>query len=269
MTSFEHDRDLAALARRIEPTDDDVARAVAGARRRTGPRRGVAVPAAVAAAALVAAGGFVLRPGPPAPVEIAGVGVIAVAPGVTATADGEGTHQTFGVATEVAWRRGRLSVDVDPTAGRRVAVRTDEAVVTVKGTVFDVDRGPFGTEVSVSRGRVAVACTSAGRSAELIEGQTAFCLRDAGAGLGRVLRLEGEGVGPAARLSAVELALSHPIGDAAVRATLDARREALWRELASAALTSGDCAGARPWLAALVDRGDPDATLALDRCGAR
>jgi ferric-dicitrate binding protein FerR (iron transport regulator)/outer membrane protein assembly factor BamD (BamD/ComL family) len=54
--------------------------------------------------------------------------------------------------------RGRVLFDVDPLApGQTVAVATDDALVTVHGTVFLVDASPSGTKVAVTRGLVKVA----------------------------------------------------------------------------------------------------------------
>jgi len=54
--------------------------------------------------------------------------------------------------------RGRVMLDVDPLApGQTLAVATDDAVVTVHGTVFLVDATPSGTRVAVTRGLVKVA----------------------------------------------------------------------------------------------------------------
>ena len=45
-------------------------------------------------------------------------------------------------------------MEVTPDRGVRLELTTEEAVVRVVGTVFEVDRGPFGTAVAVDHGTV-------------------------------------------------------------------------------------------------------------------
>jgi ferric-dicitrate binding protein FerR (iron transport regulator) len=61
-------------------------------------------------------------------------------------------------ARSIKLERGRVLFDVDPLApGQSLSVVTDDATVTVHGTVFLVDASPSGTRVAVSRGLVKVA----------------------------------------------------------------------------------------------------------------
>ncbi len=264
---FEHVDDLTALARADEPSPEDLRRLEERVRRDLSAppsrsRRWWALGVAVAAAAtLVVVAGL-----PSAPAEL-GVGRSELARGVVVAAAGAGSWSGQGDATEVLWTDGRIAVEVDPAVHAQVSVRTDEALVKVRGTVFDVERGPFGTRVGVSRGRVEVTCAAGASAPVLIDaGGERWCLRDAAAGLGRVLRLEAEAAPPERRLEAIELALGHPAGSDDVRATLRARRTSLLVELAGKHLGSGDCVGAEPWLALLEADGDADAAQARRRC---
>lgn len=77
-------------------------------------------------------------------------------------------------ASEAATRRlrlerGRVVLDVDPlVAGQRLEVLTSDATVSVRGTVFFVEKTDEGTTVAVSRGRVRVA--SRGRAVDVQAG---------------------------------------------------------------------------------------------------
>lgn len=267
MSAFPHEPDLRAAVQ--EPTAEDVARlregvlsAVARRRQVRGVRRvGIA---AVGLAAVVV--GVVLAVTRPAGPMALATGLVPLAPGVVVQADGTGVAETVGRSTTVDWSAGRIVVQVDPAAGAEVAVRTPEATVRVHGTIFAVERDRFGTSVQVDRGAVEVTC---GATTELAAGGEATCLRDAGAGLGRVLALEVAGASSEDRLAAVELALAHPLGGDDARAELRRRRTALLAELAGRHLALGDCDAAAPFLAALSADGDPDAARAEQACRER
>lgn len=60
---------------------------------------------------------------------------------------------------EIHWRAGTVTASVEPHAGNRLSVITEEARVDVLGTVFSVSRDAMGVRTSVERGRVKVTCT--------------------------------------------------------------------------------------------------------------
>jgi hypothetical protein len=102
--------------------------------------------------------------------------------GVMAHYTGEGSFRRDGDDLDVTWSDGTLELEVAPGAGLDVEVRTDEALVQVVGTVFEVRRDVTGTHVQVSRGRVEVRCTGASQQV-LSAGEEASCLPTTVAGL--------------------------------------------------------------------------------------
>lgn len=226
---------LGDLADALAPSDDEVARLRARARATAPPRRRrwiVAVAAAVAA--VVAA--RQLAPGP-RDVDLGEQrGWRTVADGVQLGADGDGVWTSEGL---VAWHAGTLDVEVDPAAGTALTVRTADASIRVVGTRFLVDRGPFGTEVTVARGRVEVTCTD-GRFEALQAGEHAVCMADAAGALGYVLggRAPGEIVAIATR----GLGLA---GSAAVHDELRAARIDAWLTLGEPARAFEDAGALR------------------------
>lgn len=193
MSDFDFTDALQRLADADRPTADHVARgrrrlrdALAQRKRQT--RRMWWATAAVAAAALVV---WWLTPAGVRDVPL-DAGPVALTHAVQVTATGEGRAEVEGDTTTVHWSRGHLRVSVDPDAGQVVRVRTPDADIRVLGTVFSVDHGPFGTVVSVTRGRVEVAC-DVGAPHEVTVGGEGWCFRDSGMGLGRVLWMEQQG----------------------------------------------------------------------------
>lgn len=59
---------------------------------------------------------------------------------------------------QIDWRQGHIQVSVTPKQGIALSVKTEEALVSVVGTVFDVTRDRYGTTVRVEEGRVKVDC---------------------------------------------------------------------------------------------------------------
>ncbi|MEO0601328.1 MAG: FecR domain-containing protein [Myxococcota bacterium] len=113
---------------------------------------------------------------------------------VEVEARGEGRVGGTVAEPHVDWERGELLVRVDPEAGIHLVVDTPESRVTVLGTVFSVVRTPLGTEVTVERGEVAVACRDTGTEARLGPGEVAACRPSTAAGLlGRARTLEARG----------------------------------------------------------------------------
>ena len=83
----------------------------------------------------------------------------------------EGTYR----APHVHWNTGTLHAEVAPQQGIDLTVTTDEAKVQVIGTVFDVTRATYATDVSVARGKVEVTCV--GESRRVLEaGDRITCL---------------------------------------------------------------------------------------------
>ncbi len=98
------------------------------------------------------------------------------------------TYQGSGLAlgtverTDIQWEMGVLEVEVQPERGEQLVVRTAEAQVVVKGTLFRVTRDSLGTAVEVERGQVGLRCEGAGERL-LAAGETAVCLPVRAAGL--------------------------------------------------------------------------------------
>jgi hypothetical protein len=103
-------------------------------------------------------------------------------PGVTLISAGKGTVAGTSTAPVVAWRRGRLDVEVEPHRGIGLVVQTDEGDIRVVGTSFTVERDLLGTHVTVHHGRVIVACRGAADLALKADDQ-ATCLPITPAGL--------------------------------------------------------------------------------------
>ena len=252
-------------------------------------RWALAIGAGVAAAAIV---GFLAVQRPSVQAHTLSTGTVQLADQVLATVDGQGTALSEGIHADVQWTEGTLTVDVEPgVEGRRVTVETPEVRVVVTGTVFTVDRHPFGTTVRVDRGNVEATCTGVPWGAESVAaGTEVVCLRHAGMGLGQVILLERQGASAERRLAAIDRALRYPdiqesrevlVGkrvdalvelrqpEQAIAAALTLpeppRRAALLRG-ASDALAAGGCGAARGWLEALVDDGDPTGTLHQVQC---
>lgn len=136
-----------------------------------------------------------------------------------ATVDGEGRLTGVPLAPRLDWRRGSLTLDVQPNAGVDLVVTTPEARVQVVGTVFEVQRTPLGTAVRVSRGEVRVFCT-AGPEASLTAGQELTCWpHTLGGLLGRVQTLRSERASAEALQATLDRALRTE-GPAALRGEL-------------------------------------------------
>ncbi|MEN0061915.1 MAG: FecR family protein [Myxococcota bacterium] len=295
-SDFEYVEDLQRLATANQPTPDEVdaarARLRRGLRRPKRGRTDLAVGVAVALAATALITVAVSRSGPSThTVSFGEEGPVALTPNVNAVAEGEGEAVVRGEVTEVTWSSGRIRVDVEPDTGQTVRVTTPEAEVTVLGTIFDVERGPFGTRTSVERGRVSVTCVDQSDPMVLSAGTDGWCYPDAGAAFGRVLWMERQDYAVAERLAVIEQALAHPQGLDATRTLLRQRQVAAYVELnrtsdavaavkqlpprtraaelagrAESAMASGGCTTAEPWLDALAEDGDVTGALLLVQC---
>ena len=234
----------------------------------------------------------------PAPAPIAATfdattsGPVTVSPGVVVTATGTGHLTGTEHAPRLAWASGKVDVSVEPGAGLDVQVATDEALVQVVGTVFSVERGPLGTTVGVSRGKVAVTCTN-GTEHTLTADHTATCwptsatgllgrartLRDGGAPAADVLASLDGGLGAApdtvihTELSALRVAVlaEGPDPSAAVSAAAEhlshpdaGRRAEVARVGAALGYGLSGCDGAMPFLADLP--AEEVAASALSMC---
>ena len=216
---------------------------------------------------------------------------VTVRPGIQLHPQGQGIAEVKGDQTKVDWEEGTVQVDVAPREGHHLTVNTPEAQIDVVGTSFAVERGPFGTAVLVHRGEVVIQCQPVGQPQSVVAGGAVHCVRNAGAGLGRLLWLEGEGASAEERLNAVDQALAHPsavpatvellnerrvglladlgrVQDAikASRALPTPRRLALLSSFASEALDTTGCGAAEPWLAALAKDEDVTAILLIVQC---
>lgn len=300
MNDFDFEQDLKALAAADEPDPASLDRleyrVLASASRHPRPSamRRFAPVALLAAAALA----FVLWPraGSPPRAFVLGEGSVSLDDGVSADVEGRGSAVAEDRGTTVSWVEGSITLEVDPNRvggqDREVRVETDEALVRVLGTVLTVDRGPFGTEVSVERGKVETTCLSHHGPPEIVmAGEHSLCLRDAGSGLGYLLLLERQRAPASERLLVIERARSIPGGLAATRQQLDERRIDALVELgrtddaiamiermplsdrvgqlsagANEAMLAGGCDRAEPWLEALVDAGEVTGALLQVQC---
>lgn len=252
-----HDH-MADLRAETEPSPAAVQRLRRG--HRPPPRRApVLVPVLALAAGLLAAvwAGWPSAPEPDAPEPAApvatppraaapapepvtatwsgGASAGSLGPHVQAWASGRGAVSGTAQDLAVDWLSGELRLDVDPAAGVALTVATEEAQVTVKGTVFAVRRDALGTHTSVERGRVEVACGS-DAPVLLAAGTDRTCLpRTATGWLRRAAALD-RSTRPAAVLAAAEaglasapppeLALELGLHQAAALASLDRTEEA-------------------------------------------
>jgi hypothetical protein len=73
---------------------------------------------------------------------------------------GQGTLSGTRAEPNLRWEVGTVSVHVESNRGLGLVVHTDEAVIRVHGTTFEVKRDTLGTHVVVTEGRVEVACGS-------------------------------------------------------------------------------------------------------------
>jgi hypothetical protein len=183
-----HDRAMAA-ARKAQGLLDAVPGPESGAtqrvkakllRPRAPARRPVPwVPLALLGAAAAAAALFLSPPSldPTVPAaELGAEAVVQLTPEVALDIAGTGVVEGgTRRAPVVSWTSGTLVSEVMPDQGVRFVVRTPEAEVTVLGTRFEVDRGPLGTTVSVTRGKVRVAC-STGQETVLTAGDDHTCI---------------------------------------------------------------------------------------------
>ena len=203
----------------------------------------------------------------------------------------EGSEQDL----SVQWDDGILRAEVAPERGNRVEVRTKEAVVTVVGTVFAVERGPLGTTTWVDRGEVHVACTDGSEHTVTADTASATCLPTRpGALLGRADALLARDAEPEMVLDTLArgLAVAEPgsptegellarrleqearqgelgkvlaTGSAYVEAGHTLRIAAIAASATRMAAAAGRCADAAQWL---ERTSDPllDDRLALARC---
>ena len=79
-------------------------------------------------------------------------------PQVRLELDGHGVATGTDRDVVVQWESGTLGVDVVPKSGTSLSVVTEEAVIRVVGTAFEVRRDPLGVTTTVAHGRVAVRC---------------------------------------------------------------------------------------------------------------
>lgn len=215
-----------------------------------------------------------------------------VAPGVAITAAGTGELTGTEQAPRLAWAAGSVEVSVEPGAGLDVQVATDEALVKVVGTVFQVERGPLGTTVGVTRGKVAVSCAN-GTEHSLTADTTTTCWpttatgllgraqaqRTGGASVEGVMATVERGLaaGPdatirteLAALQVVLLAESGSAGDAIAAATAhlsqpdSGRRAEVARVGAALGYAASGCSGAEPFIADLP--AEEVAASALSMC---
>ncbi len=187
--------------------------------------------------------------------------------------DGEGSIGGTSDAPRLTWEAGTLHVDVEPNRGVDLTVNTDEALVRVVGTAFDVHREHFATEVVVDHGRVSVTCV--GEPERFVtDGQRVLCLPE---GLPTLLRrvasLSESQAAPETRLASLDRAasLAEPGSSVhgellahRVRALVDAGRSDDALEFAEAYVDAGHAARRAELLAFLVHGG-----FEREQCGIR
>lgn len=217
---------------------------------------------------------------------------LALTPDVVAAVEGEGKVEGDTKNLHVRWESGRISLEVTPEQGVDLEVTTDEGVIHVVGTGFDVVRDALGTAVRVRHGRVRVDCANGG-SVRLDGGQEHTCLpRTASGMLGRARALQDRGAPSAEVLGAVDggltlagpgpvrdelrflelsglLAAGRPDAARPVAAELLAvpgnpRRIEVTRIALALAVLQPDCPAARPLADALVAAGQDSGDVSLD-----
>jgi len=209
------DPKLTAYAEHTQASPADLTRLRARIRAQRTPHAGGLRPLLLGGAALALAGLLVIIAIPATPEPIAatfdGLGTATateVAPGVLVTADGIGDLSGTEQAPVLAWSAGTVALSVEPGAGLDVRVTTEEALVQVVGTVFQVERGPLGTQVGVTRGQVAVTCTD-GSTHSLTADRHATCLPTSATGLlGRAQALRAGGSTAETILTTIDRGLS-------------------------------------------------------------
>jgi len=183
--------------------------------------------------------------------ELAATGdaqVVTPIPGLQLALQGQGVLSGTHEAPVVAWRRGRIDVEVEPKLGIGLVVQTDEGDIRVVGTGFSVDRDLLGTHVEVRHGRVVVICRGAAERS-LAAGDATTCLPVTAAGLlGRARLLGGTGASADQVLQSVRAGLA-----------ASERTDGIWGELVYLQMTTLANAGrhdeARAAAARYVDSG--------------
>ena len=257
--------------------------------RRWAPR--VLAVSLAATAAIAAAASWVEFTAAPREVALGDDGLIALGTGVQAHANGRGHAVVQDDHVLVRWEEGTLELAVDPAAHLAVQVHTRDAEITVTGTVFTVTQDAFGAHTQVERGSVSVVCDALGTPETIQAPGATLCLENAGAGIGRLLWLEGQEASAEHRLSIIDRALQFPASLALVRRTLHARRVDVLVELgrtaqavratqalesearkerlaqgAADALETDGCERAQPWLQALMREGSALGVLLKVQC---
>jgi ferric-dicitrate binding protein FerR (iron transport regulator) len=102
--------------------------------------------------------------------------------------EGRGELAATGKTHDITWQEGLLKVSVTPEQDIQLNVKTPEAMVSVVGTVFAVDRDLTGTTVSVERGRVSVRCGAGEAHLLQPEDGPMFCQTTSPAGLAVLTR---------------------------------------------------------------------------------
>lgn len=202
--------------------------------------------------------------------------------------------QGVGVARSdrILWEEGTLRVEVEPERGVELIVETEEARVRVVGTLFEVHREDFGTEVRVDRGAVEVTCHE---RVHLLGAQdTTRCFPSAEVAVGYVLELQRRSMPAVTWLEVIEEARRSPQlhpettggllaleidaylllerNEHALRLLRDALEEGTdvpdraISAVAGALTRSGDCARATPLLQRLAEGEDPHAEAWLEHC---
>lgn len=161
--------------------------------------------------------------------------------------DGEGTVGGTEAAPEIEWHAGTLGVEVEPGQGVTLEVRTEEAVVQVVGTAFEVHREHYATDVSVDHGVVRVTCV--GQEPVLMRsGDRRRCLPDTtGPLLLRVAALATHGASHDDRIEALDRAAPKARPGSVAQGELMAHRA---KALADAAMPDAALHAARAYLEA-------------------
>jgi ferric-dicitrate binding protein FerR (iron transport regulator) len=174
------------------PTSDEIRAVRLGVHARRDRRRARWILPVAGLGAAAAAGAIVLsmatappaRPDVPLAMQLESDSptTVSASDDVHFVADGYGEVSGTSLAPRIAWESGRVEVSVTPKAGIDLQVKTLEATVRVVGTVFEVDRGALGTEVSVTRGAVETTCVD-GTHTILRGGESLLCVPVEPAGL--------------------------------------------------------------------------------------
>lgn len=81
---------------------------------------------------------------------------------------GQGSVTGTSQDVKIDWEHGRIAVQVAPNTGTDLSIVTEEAIISVVGTAFTVERDRTGVTIEVTHGKVAVTCIQDDWSGHLV-----------------------------------------------------------------------------------------------------